>query len=120
VITVHFACNDSRGNFAGVASAADFQGVDDSHVSLLSPYLDSGEVLGLDDSALTIHGRSYPCSRRRRWTGNMAWDSVDIQLEDARSLFVHLLNHSWTVDEADEEGPLSDLVNNSPTPKPEL
>lgn len=120
MITVHLACNDSRGNFAGSASAVDFQGVDDSHVSLLAPYLDSGEVLGLDQGSLEIHGRYFPCSRRRRWTGNVAWDSVDMQLSEARALLQLLIVHGWTVEENDDWGPLSDLINNATTPRPEL
>lgn len=119
-VTVHFACNDSRGNFAGFTTAVDFQCVDDSHVSLLTPYLDTVDVFGLRGAELTIHGRSFPFSGRRRWTGNMAWDSVDVSLVDARSLFEHLVAHGWTIDEADEEGPLSDLVNLTTTPTPEL
>lgn len=106
-ITISFACNHSNGCFSGRFSAIEFAGPDgDMEAELSGP----SRALKFLHDRIHVSGMPYKASRRRCHVGNLIWDSVRMDLNEARRLLAVLVGYGWTIDGGAVEGPLADMV----------
>ena len=92
MFTIHLACNDANGNFAGQVEAIQIDGLAQFEGDPLSCKLGAWPVI--DGLRVQSHGYSH-------WVGNIMWDAITLDLEDTARLCALLYRNHWTIIEAD-------------------
>lgn len=103
-ITVSFLCNNRHGHNTGKFDAVDFDTDDGLTLGLYSSNMSMPTLEFLDSiDVVVVSGERYPIRNysHQRWHGNMAWDAVDVPIDDARRLFDALKSCGFEVESCD-------------------
>jgi hypothetical protein len=109
---IHFAANDDRGNWTGLAQAIEIEFAD----------TDEQIKVALDvrvawfKRTIRIGGRkgiTVPCRGHESWVGNMAWEATVIHADDALAIVRWLLDHNGCVEMYTSDGVIGQLVEES-------
>jgi hypothetical protein len=104
-VLVSFCCNDDRGNFADVVR--ELQIGDDIHIACTK---ERPPVMRREDGKVRVGRCVYRCGSWTSWHGNVFWDAVGMDIDQARYLVRWLLGHGWAVEQYAHEGPFADLA----------
>lgn len=92
LFTIHLACNDENGNFAGRVEAIQIDGLAQFEGDALT--YTAGVWPQIDGLRVQSHGYSH-------WVGNIMWDAIQLDLDDTNRLCALLYRNHWTIIEAD-------------------
>src|SRR5690349_12608359 len=99
IVTVAFACNDARnGSFVGHFEAVELDAFPSGH-HLSAEGRRQKIVFDGRGKDLLVGRKRFEGDCRRRWEGNWCWDSVDMQLSEAKRLLAHLIGVGWQINE---------------------
>ena len=100
-----FALNGNNGEPTGVCGAIDLI-VQDGFESALElrnemdlEEFDAGSPrCQVEAGKISIHGQEFKYRGRKRHVGNMAWDSIELPVEEGVRLLNHLRSNQWDCD----------------------
>ncbi len=120
MIEVSFACNDSRGHFAGHVLMLDFTADDPFETELRAYHEDIGSLgnglaMARTDELVQLKTADVTCVVAicrgwSHWAGNMFWESCAMAEPDARVLARFALAHGFHAEEWNSEGIFADIV----------
>jgi len=104
VITVQLCCNDERGHHTGRLEGVVFG----DHDLVLEPMVPM--QMSLDLGGLRVGRARFACRDWARCVGNVFWDSVSMEVADAKRLASLLIDLGWFVNEHADGSAFEELL----------